>query len=337
MTFEQIYTDLKNKIYKPLYLFYGDESFYIDFLTDYMTGNILKEEEKDFNLSVFYGLNTTGSSIVDRARRYPTMADYNLVIVREAQQLRSELGQLSQYALHPSSSTILTVALKLQSSRKHELLKDFKKAVDKFGVSFESKKLYDDKIPQWIRKYLSARGYTITDHACQMMADDLGNDLSLIVNECAKLIINLPKGSNITPEIIEKYIGISKDFNPFELCRTISQRNKFGTAQIVLYFASNPKENPPIKISTVLFNYFQKLWIYHQLNDKKASVAAPILGVNPFFVKEYAAAARNFYLPQCSQVLQLISEYDLKFKGVDIDQADPVEMMKEMIYKILSV
>lgn len=337
MTFEQIYTDLKNNIYKPLYLFYGDEPYYIDLLTNYITDHVLKEEEKDFNLSVFYGLSTNGSTIVDTARRYPTMAPYNLVIVREAQQMRAELDQLSKYALHPSPTTILTVALKLQSGNKHELLKDFKKAVEKFGVSFESKKVYDDKIPEWIKKYLSAKGYTITEHACQMMADDLGNDLNLIVNECSKIIINLPKGSQITPEIVEQYVGISKDFNPFELCRAISKRNKLRTAEIAFFFASNPKENHPIKINAVLFNYFQKLWIYHQLNDKRGQTAAIALGVNPFFVKEYAEAARNFNINQCSQVLKLISEYDLKLKGVDIDQAEPVELMKEMIYKILAI
>lgn len=334
MRYEEIIKDLKNRIFYPIYLLHGDEPYYIDALTDYISDHVLNDVEKEFNLTVVYGLDVTGSDVVDHAMRYPMMASHHVVVLREAQNLDKELEQLALYAANPSKSTILVIAHKY---KKVSRLKGLEKVVQKSGLVFESKKIYDNQIPAWIEKFISSFGYRVPEGSSLLLANSLGNDLSRIVNECAKLMINLPAGATITPEIIEQNVGISKDFNPFELTRALSMRNVFKANQIINYFAANAKEYPAVLVISVLYTHFYRTWVYHQLADKSRKLAAPAIGVGDFALNDYIAAAKTYPFDKTNQILLLLHEYDMRSKGLHNDSVPGSELLKELIFKILAV
>lgn len=331
MNFDQILNDLKNKIYYPVYFLAGEESYYIDEISDYIEDNVLTDIEKEFNQTVIYGRETDVQSIISSAKRYPMMANYQVVIIKEAQGIQN-IEELLPYIENPLDSTLLVVQYKYKKIDKR---KSFYKQVDKKGVLFESKKLYDSQIAGWINSYVRERGYEITPKASAMLTEFLGTDLSKVVNEIGKLILNVPEKATINDELVERNIGISKDYNIFELQNAIGTKNVLKANQIGNYFAANQKENSLVKTITILFGFFSKIMIYHQLKDKSRNSVASALSVNPFFVKDYQLAAKSYSLQKLSKIVSLLKEYDLKSKGVNNISTSDGELLKELLFKIL--
>jgi len=330
-SFEEILSDLKNKIYFPIYFLYGEEAYFIDEIADFIENNVLNEMEKEFNQTIIYGKDTNVPALVSYARRYPMMANYQVIIVKEAQDL-DKIEDLAGYVEQPLNSTLLVFCYKYE---KIDGRKSFYKTVQKTGVLFESPRLYDDKIPDWIRNYIASKKYSITPKASNLLSEFLGNDLSKIVNEISKLIINIPPGNEITEDYIEKNIGISKDFNVFELQKALGRKDIFKANQIIRHFAANPRENPLVKIIPILYGFFSKVLIYHHLKDKSRLNAASALSVNPYFLPDYQVTAKNYSVPKLVSVISILRAYDGKGKGVDNVSASDGELMKEMVFKIL--
>jgi DNA polymerase III subunit delta len=328
---EDIYKNLRNKIYHPVYLLMGEESFYIDIISDQIEEKVLTDTEKDFNQSILYGRDTDAATIISVAKRFPMMANHQVVIVKEAQNLK-DIENLESYLKNPLTSTILVICYKYKSFDKR---KSFYKTALKAGVVMESKKIYDDKMPEWISGYVKRHGYQIGSRAAQLLADHLGNDLGKVVNEIKKVFISLPKGGEITDKLIEQNIGISKDFNVFELQNALTAKNSFKAFQIAKYFAENPKSNPMPVTLALLYTYFVRILRYHALKDKSQGSVASALGVNPFFVKDIQAAATKYPFSRLITIMSDLREFDLKSKGVD-STADHGELLKEFIYRTLN-
>lgn len=329
--FDQILSDIKKRIYSPVYLLCGEEPYFIDQLSDAIENGVLNEDEKGFNLTVLYGRDVDARAIVENAKRYPMMASHQVVIVKEAQDIKT-IDELSGYAEKPLDSTILVICYKY---KKYDKRKSLVKNVEKKGVFYEAARIREDKMPAWISEQVAAQGYSISPKANTMIADFLGNDLGKVDNELKKLYISLPKGSQINEKIVEDNIGISKDYNIFELQNAIRDRNIVKANRIIAYFASNPKENSIVKNINLLYAYFLKLLLYHSLPDKSNREVASALGINPFFANDYHTAARNYPFDKVSKIISLLREYDLKSKGLGNGSADENELTKELIYKIL--
>jgi len=332
VSFENILSDLKNKIYSPVYFLYGEESYFIDTISDYIEENVLNETEKEFNQTIIYGKDTDVATITSYSRRFPMMSNYQVIIVKEAQDL-NKIEEMDAYILNPMESTLLVLCYKYE---KIDRRKSFFKNVEKKGILFESARIYDNKIPDWIAGYVSKQKYSITTKACFLLAEFLGNDISKIVNEISKLVINIPQGQEITEDFVERNIGISKDFNVFELQKALGKKDILKSNQIINYFAANPRENPLVKVIPLLTSYFSKVLIYHHLTDKSKNNVAGVLSINPFFVGDYQQAATNFKPPKVVSIISVLREYDLKSKGVDNSTSfSDGELMKELIFKIL--
>jgi DNA polymerase-3 subunit delta len=282
---------------------------------------------------VLYGRDVTIEDIVSNAKRYPMMSEYQVVIVKEAQDLSRSIEKLVAYAENPQPSTILVVNYKYKKIDKRKALY---KTLKKTGIVYESKKLYENQVADWIRRVLSPQKYTISPKAAQMLVEFLGTDLSKINNELEKLQIILPKGTQISPEHIEENIGISKDYNNFELRKAVGDRNAIKAYQIVNYFADNPKDNPMVVTVSLLFNFFSQLLHFHGLKDKSPRHVASALRVNPYFVNEYITAARNYPMRKVSTVVSLLREFDVKSKGVGSNSVPQGDLLKELLVRILS-
>ncbi|OFX84188.1 MAG: DNA polymerase III subunit delta [Bacteroidetes bacterium GWF2_33_16] len=333
MNFEQIIGDLKNKIYKPIYFLSGDEPYFIDLITKNIQENALSESEKAFNLTIIYGKDTEISTVINSAKRYPMMANYQVVIVKEAQNIK-DIEDLIHYATNPLKSTILVINYKYKTLDKRKKLY---KVINDNGILFESKKLYDNEIPGWINAYLKKRNHTIEPSAGMLMTEYLGNDLSKVANELEKLIITLPTGEyNITSTHIEKNIGISKDYNNFELHKALTQKNVLKANRIVNYFANNPKDNPIVLTISMLYHFFSKVLVYHFIKNKtnKQEVAAA-LKINPYFIADYEKAAKQYNPRKVVEIIALLREYDLRAKGLNSENTPDGELLKELVYKIL--
>ena len=330
---KQLVDDIKKRKLKPIYFLMGEEPYYIDGISDFIESNVLTEDEKGFNQMVLYGRDVTIEDIIGHAKRYPMMADYQVIIVKEAQDLSRTIEKLVDYAKQPQSSTILVINYKYKSIDKR---KSLYKEMQKVGVVYESKKLYENQVADWIRRTLSSQNYTIVPKAAQMLVEFLGNDLSKISNELNKLKIILPEGTQITPEHIELNIGISKDFNNFELRKAIGQRDVYKAHQIINYFADNPKDNPMIVTVSQLFSFFSQLLHYHGLHDKTPRNVASSLRINPYFVNEYIEAAHNYPMKKVSTIISTLREFDVKSKGVGANALPQRDLLKEMLVKILS-
>ncbi len=332
MTYEQILSDIENRKYKPIYLFTGEEPYFIDTISDTLENTVLDEVQKTFNLIVLYGLDVNVKDIANQARAFPMMGDILLVIVKEAQNVR-DIDSLVDYLPLFPPSTILVLNYKYKKLDKR---KSFAKQVDKIGVLFESKKLYDNKIPEWVVTYLKGKKYSITPKACQMITDYIGNDLHKIRNELDKLMLALPKKKNIDDADVEYNIGISKDFNIFELQNAVGTGDLAKAVQIVNYFVDNANDNPIIVTVSILFGYFTKLMKLHCSNDKSRSTLASLLGVNPFFVNDYLNAAQRYSLSDCCRCIEILREFDLKSKGYNNLSSSQKELYREMIFKLMS-
>jgi len=340
MTYDQITRDLKNKVYYPVYFLHGDESYYIDKISDSIEQHVLTPAEKEFNQTVLYGKELDVLTLVSYAKRYPMMSNYQVVIVKEAQDLKNmvmkdakdQKDPLVEYIQHPLASTILVFCYKYKTLDKRTRLA---KAIDKHCVLFESKKLYENKIPDWVNEYVLSKGYRISPKAAVLLAEYLGNDLTRVTNETDKLMLNLAAGDEITVQHIEDNIGISKDFNIFELHAALGKKNIVKANTIVNYFAANPKNNPMVLTIPQLYSYFMKVMTYHSLGDRSRNNVASVLGVNPYFVPEYESAAKSYSMQQTVQIISHLREYDLKSKGVNNGSSDEGALMKELVYKIL--
>jgi DNA polymerase III subunit delta len=332
VTYEEIMSDLKNRIFKPVYFLAGEEPYYIDLITNYIEDKVLPEAEKAFNQMIIYGDDTNIPSIIDTARRFPMMASHQVIIIKEAQSLK-KIEDLVIYLEKPLLSTILVFSYKYKTLDKRTKLV---KTLETHGVYFESARVRDYLIPGWIERYLMLKGIKTDPSASAMLTEYLGTDLHKIVNELDKLIITLPAGKPvITTSLIEKNIGISKDYNNFELQKAVGERNILKANMIVHYFADNPKDNPITLSISSLFAYFSKLLTYHYLTDKSKNNVAAALKVNPFFVKEYENSATKYNVEKTVQIISLLRTYDLRSKGYNDPGTDPGDLLKELVYKIL--
>jgi DNA polymerase-3 subunit delta len=332
VTYEEILSDLKKRIFKPVYFLAGEEPYYIDLITEYIQEKVLPESEKAFNQIIVYGDDTSIASIIDTARRFPMMSSHQVLIVKEAQSLK-KLDDLILYLEKPLISTILVFSYKYKTIDKRTKLF---KTLESHGVYFESARIRDYLIPAWIERYLMLKGIKTDPSASAMLTEYLGTDLHKIVNELDKLIITLPPGKPfITTSLIEKNIGISKDYNNFELQKAIGEKNILKANMIVHYFANNPKDNPITLSIASLFGFFSKILTYHYLTDKSRNNAAAVLKVNPFFVKDYENAASKYNVSKTVQIISLLRTYDMKSKGYADPGTEPGDLLKELVFRIL--
>ena len=329
----KIINDIKAGNIKPIYFLMGEEPYYIDKLTEYIEENVLTDNEKGFNQMIIYGRDTTIDEIVSNAKRFPMMAERQVVIVKEAQELSRTIDQLEAYAENPQPTTVLVFAYKYKTLDKRKKLI---KTLDKNGLVFESKKLYENQVGDWIRRVLKGKGYEIEPKAMMMLVEFLGNDLSRIANELNKLEIILPKGSKISPAHIEENIGFSKDFNVFEFRKAIGEKNQFKAYQIADYFAKNPKDNPLVLTTGLVFSFFSALLQYHGLKDKSQSNVARELKISPYFVNDYISAAKNYPMKKVSSIIAALRELDVKSKGVGANSLSDGDLLKEILVKIFN-
>ena len=331
MNYNQIITELKSGTYRPIYFLMGDEPYFIDKITDSIANNALPADQHAFNQIIMYGKDVNVALIDNTARRFPMMSEKMVLIVKEAQNIKS-FDNLFHYAQKPLKSTILVINYKYKKLDKR---KKIYKAIDKSGLIFESKKLYENQVPDWINKYLSEKKFTINPVATKLLVDYLGTDLSKISNELDKLIIGLKSDTQITPTHIEQNIGISKDYNVFELQKAITQRNSLKANRIVKYFAANPKNNPFVLTVTSLFYFFSKILLVHSLTDKSKFSVAKALKINPFFTADFLKAAEVYKVKKLFYIISILREYDLKSKGVNNASMPEGELLKELIFKII--
>ena len=333
--FESILSDLKKGNFARVYILHGNEPFFIDEIISYMENNVVDETMRDFNQTVVYGRDVTAKDVSDLSLRFPMMGEFQLVIVKEAQDLlanNKKLDDLYPYIENPSESTILVLGIKNKTlDKRTKFYKNIKKSED--VVIFESPKLYDNQIPGWIENYVSSQGYKIGAKATMLLADHVGGDLSRLVNEVKKLFINLPEKGEITPELIEKYIGISKDFNIFEFTKALSYKDSFKAQRVVNYFESNPKENPLQMITVMLYNHFVKVFLYHKAKTKNKFELAKFIGVSPNFLDDYAVAARNYPTGIIRKIIGEIKILDMKSKGFGTSDAKDYGPLKEFVFK----
>jgi DNA polymerase-3 subunit delta len=329
----KIVNDIKSGNIKPIYFLMGEEPYYIDKLSDYIEEKVLTEEEKGFNQTVLYGRDVSIEDIISTAKRYPMMAERQVVIVKEAQDLIRTIDKLESYAENPMPTTVLVFCYKYKTLDKRKKLT---KLLAKSGVVYESKKLYENQVGDWIKRVLSGKKYLIEPKANAMLVEFLGTDLSKINNELEKLQIILPAGSTITPKHIEENIGFSKDFNVFELRKALGERNQLKAYTIAENFAQNPKDNPMVVTTSLVFGFFIQLLKYHGLKDRNPKNVAAVLGVNPFFLKEYDVALKNYPMKKVSQIVGALRDIDVKSKGVGANALSQSDLLREMLYKIFN-
>ncbi len=332
MSYEQLMGDLKNKVYKPIYFLWGDEPYYIDLVSSFIAGNVLNEAEQSFNQSVLYGKDSEAAQVSDLARRFPMMASHQVVLLKEAQDMKS-FADLLPYIENPQPLTLLVINYKYKKPDKRQ--KIFK-LLEKQAVWFESKKMYDNQVPGWISNYASKQKYRMEPKAAALLAEFLGSDLSKIVNEVEKLTVAIgKKGDTITPALVEKHIGFSKDFNQFELQDALGKRDVLKANRIINYFAENEKKYPfPLTIIS-LYYFFSKLLLFHYSKDKSKQNLASTLKVNPFFVKDYEMAARRYSAAKLVEIISLLRIYDMRSKGYEGNTTPSSELTRELIFKIL--
>lgn len=329
----KIVNDIKAGQLRPVYFLMGEEPYYIDRLSDFIEQNVLSEEEKGFNQTVLYGRDVSVEDIISTCKRYPMMAERQVVIVKEAQDLSKTIDKLESYAENPMPTTVLVVCYKYKTLDKR---KKVTKQLEKNGLVYESKKLYENQIGEWIKRVLQGKNYAIEPKAAAMLVEFLGTDLSKINNELEKLQIIIPKGSTITAKHIEDNIGFSKDYNVFELRKAIGDKNQLKAYQIAQYFADNPKDNPMVVTTSLVFSFFVNLLQYHGLKDKNPKNVASVLKVSPYFLKDYDVALRNYPMRKVSAIVAKLRDIDVKSKGVGANSLPNHDLLKEMLVEIFN-
>ncbi len=332
MDFQKILAELKDKKYSPVYFLEGEEPYYIDLISDYILENVLTESEKSFNQTLLYGKEITIDTILTASRRYPMMAERQVVVVREAQNIR-DIDELASYVEKPAPSTVLVLCHKYKTIDKRKKLY---KAIQKNGVYLESKPLYENQVPNWITGYLKTQQLGIEPKAVQMITDHVGNNLQRIVNELDKVIFSAIPGTSITVDDVEKNIGISKEYNAFEFQKALGSKDLYKANRIVNYLIENEKTTPMRMIVGILITYFRKILTYHTIENKSnTGEVAQKLGISPFFINDYLTAGRNYPLQKAVLVISLLREYDLKSKGARGGTTENGELLRELTYKIL--
>ncbi len=331
MSVEKILADWKKKAFKPVYWLEGEEEYYIDKLVDYAEHHILPESEAAFNLSVFYGKDADCAALLNACRRYPMFAERQVVLLKEAQQMR-DIDKLESYIENPLSSTVFVVSYKEKKvdgrSRLARLLKEK-------AELFTTKKMYDNQLPEWTNELVRSKGYSISQKALTLLVDHLGNDLSRIDNEIEKVLVNLGARKTINEDDIERYVGVSKEYNVFELQDALVKKDLAKAIRIIQYFEGNPKAAPIQMILPALYNFFSKTYmLFGQLGKDEKGMAAGI-GVNPFFIKDYMAAASNYSYEGVESALLLLHEYNLKSIGINSIAAEDASLLKEMVVKMM--
>lgn len=336
MDFETIVQRIKKKQFDPVYFLTGDEPFFIDKISHMIEDEVLTDDEKSFNLAVLYGIETTDDQVLSQARQYPTMASHRVVIVREAQHLRrlAESKSLPAYLQKPVPTTILVFDYKY---KKVDGRTELGRLLKSKTVYFQSAQLREHQVPDFIQTQITARGFKVSPPVTQLLAANLGTNLSKIENEIGKLVLNLEPGTEITVDNVEQNIGISKDYNIFELQNALGQRNFPRAIGIVTYFGNNTKDFSVIFVLVMLFTFFRKIFLYHFLKDLSEKNVASQLSVHPFFVKDYKLAANNYNAPQVRRILGLLRECDKRAKGVDSAPIEDGELLRELVYKIMMI
>jgi DNA polymerase III subunit delta len=331
-TYEQIIADLRKKAYSPIYFLMGEEPYYIDVISDFIQRNVLDETEKEFDQTILYGKDVDISTVINAAKRYPMMGAYQVLIVKEAQLIK-DWDNFVHYLSNPLKSTILVLCYKYGTPDKR---KKWFQEVGKVATVYESVKLRDYEVGSWITKYCKSKNVGIDDKAVAMLSEFLGTDLSKLVNELEKLVLTKPADvPRITPELVEKNIGISKDFNVFELQSALIDKDVLKANRIIRYFSENKKANPLVLVLSQLFKFFSDLMMYHYLPDKSQGAVASELKINPYFVKDYQKAAQSFGAWKTMNIISFIRETDARYKGIDNPSTDEGDLMKELIFKIL--
>ena len=331
MKFEQIMANLQKKVYHPIYLLQGEEAYFIDKISDFIEENVLEDAEKDFNQSIFYGIDTETQDIVNVAKRYPMMASHNVVIVKEAQNLK-KIEELEAYLENPTPSTILVLCHKY---KKLDQRKRAGKLIAKKGVILNTTKLRDYEAGAWIEKYVQEKSLKIGPKASSLLLEFMGVDLSNITNAIDKFTVILNEGEEITPELIEKNIGISKDYNIFELNKALGQKNIQKSNKIVKHFALNPKAYPLPMLMPGFYMFFSKLLLFHAVKKKTDQEIAATLGVHKFFLKDYKTASQNYDVKKLARIISYLRECDNKSKGIENSSTPGGDLLKELVFKIL--
>ena len=335
MKYDELLKSIKQKSYKPLYLLHGPEAYFIDVISKQIETSVLSEAERSFNQLVFYGKDADVKTIIDAACRYPMMSPYQVILLKEAQEMRS-LNELTPYIKKLVPTTILVLCHKHKKfDSRSKLAKALKAAKDQV-VIFESKKLYDNQVPAWITQYLKSKKLGIQTDAAALLSEYLGTDLSKISNELDKLAINLPQGTTVSQQEVQQYVGISKDYNVFELQKALGQKDALKANRIINYFIANPRKHPLGVVLGTLYNFFSKVYMLHFLRhspDREISQALKLK--SDFFLRDYKTAVRHYNLPQTQSVIHQLKVYDLRAKGVDNDSTNEAGLLQELIFKIL--
>jgi len=332
MSVEKILSDWKKASFKPVYWLEGDEPYFIDILINYAEHKILNENEAGFNLTVFYGKDAEWATIMNACRRYPMFAERQVVILKEAQQMR-DLEKLEPYIENPLASTVFIVSYK---EKKVDGRSKLAKTLKQKSELYTTKKLYDNQLPEWTNQMVQQHGLSISQRALTILVDHIGNDLSRIQNEIEKLEVNLGSRKNITEDDIENYIGVSKEFNVFEMQDAIAKKNFSKAIRIVQYFEANPKAAPIQMLLPALYNFFSKVFMIFGAGSNDEKAVASSLGINPYFIKDYMQAARSYNFNGVENVLLLLHEYNLRSLGIRDAGTTDAGLMKEMIFKIMN-
>jgi len=332
MAFEKILTEWKKNNFKPLYWLEGEEEYFINKVIDYAEHHILPESEASFNLTVFYGKDAVWTEIINACRRYPMFAEKQVVILKEAQQMR-DVEKLEPYIENPLHSTILVVSYK---EKKVDGRTKFAKLIKEKGVLLTTKKMYENQLPQWTENMVQERGYEINRKALMLLVDHIGNDLCRLENEVEKILVNLGKRKAITEEDIEEFIGISKEFNVFEFQNALAVKDISRCMRIIQYFEANPKAAPIQLILPSFYSFFSKLFMIYGLNSREEKAVAAATGINPFFIKDYLLAVNKYSFPEVEKSLLLLHQYNLRSVGINDTGTEDASLLKEMVYKIIS-
>jgi len=332
MSVEKIINDWKKGSFKPLYWLEGEEDYFIDKAIDYAEHHILNESEASFNLTVFYGKDANWPDVINACRRYPMFAERQVVLLKEAQQMR-DVEKLESYVENPLDSTVFVVSYK---EKKLDARKKFAKLIKDKGVLLTTKKMYESQLPEWTQELLHSKGLTISQKGLSLLVDHIGNDLTRIENEIDKLSVNLGKRTNITEDDIEKYIGVSKDFNVFELQSALAAKDLAASIRIIQYFEANPKAAPIQLVLPSLYSFFSKVFMVFGAGTTDEKTVAATIGVNPYFIKDYMQAARLYTYPGIEKVLLLLHQYNLKAVGVGNAGTEDASLLKEMVVKMMT-
>jgi DNA polymerase-3 subunit delta len=332
MSFQRIIADWEKKLFRPVYWLEGEEEYFIDKVMEYAEHRILTESEAGFNLTIFYGKDASWPEVINSCRRYPMFAERQVVLLKEAQQMR-DVDKLEPYIENPLLSTVFVVSYK---EKKVDGRTRFAKLLKEKGVMLTTKKLYDNQLPQWTEEMVQAKGYEISRKALMLLVDHIGNDLNRIENEVEKVLINLGRRKAISEEDIEEFIGISKEFNVFEFQHALAAKDLARCMQIVQYFEANPRAAPIQLILPSLYSFFSKLFMIHGLGTRDEKTVAAAAGINPFFVKEYLQALTHYSYPDVEKAILLLHQYNLRSVGVNATGTEDASLLKEMIYKIIA-